>query len=79
MPSKRQQHLHQYTTNVSDVIRNKQERSKASFVIDHNGNSFFLYRGEKIAPKHFNLIFPIEIKTISNKGEACSARQKILQ
>lgn len=79
MPTKRTQHLHQFTTNVIQVIKNRIERSKASFIIDAHGNGFFLYKGDKIAPKHFNLIFPVEVKTISNKGEQCSTRQRMLQ
>lgn len=79
MPTKRTQHLHQFTTNVIQVVKNKVERAKASFIIDDNGNGFFLYKGDRIAPKHFDLIFPIDIKTVSNKGEDCSARQRMLK
>lgn len=52
------------TSNIAQVIKNKIERMKATFVFNSNG-SYYLYRGDKIKPEHFVMMFPIEpVKTI---------------
>lgn len=52
---------HRLTTNIRNVIKNKQERDKATFVITPT-NSFVYYKGDRITESHFNLMLPIEVK-----------------
>ena len=77
MASKRQQHLHQYTTNISQVLRNRVERAKASYI--NSGNNYFvLYNGNVLTPAAFDELLPIEVKCLSVKGEGCSSHQKLV-
>lgn len=50
-------------TNIIQVLKNKTERAKATFVISGN-NSFYLYKGDRIKEHHFDLILPIKIKPL---------------
>lgn len=46
------------TTNILQVIKNKQERNKAVFVYSPL-ESYYLYKGDKISQFHLDLILPI--------------------
>ena len=77
MPSKRQQHLFQYTTNISQVLRNKAERAKASYIVS-GSNHFVMYKGNVLTPDAFENLLPIEVKSVSVKGEPISTHQKLV-
>ena len=47
-------------TNIQQVIKNKQERNNATFVITPN-KQFYLYKGDRIKPKHFEMMLPVTI------------------
>ena len=77
MPSKRQQHLFQYATNISQVLRNKAERAKASYIVS-GSNHFVMYKGNVLTPDAFENLLPIEVKSVSVKGEPISTHQKLV-
>ena len=77
MPSKRQQHLFQYTTNIAQVLRNKAERAKASYIISGQ-NYFVMYKGNVLTPDAFEQLLPVEVKSVSVKGEPISTHQKMV-
>lgn len=77
MPSKRQQHLFQYATNISQVLRNKAERAKASYIVS-GSNHFVMYKGNILTPDAFENLLPIEVKSVSVKGEPISTHQKLV-
>jgi hypothetical protein len=56
-------------TNIRKVIENRREKATATFVITPGGDSYYLYKGQRIPEKHFNIMFPTEIKKVSDKGE----------
>ena len=76
MPSKKQ-HLFQYTTNISQVLRNKAERAKASYIVS-GSNHFVMYKGNVLTPDAFENLLPIEVKSVSVKGEPISTHQKLV-
>ena len=76
MPSKKQ-HLFQYTTNIAQVLRNKAERAKASYIISGQ-NYFVMYKGNVLTPDAFEQLLPIEVKSVSVKGAGCSLHQKTI-
>ena len=76
MPSKKQ-HLFQYTTNISQVLRNKAERAKASYIVS-GSNHFVMYKGNVLTPDAFESLLPIEVKSVSVKGEPISTHQKLV-
>jgi len=76
MASKKQ-HLHQYTTNISQVLRNKAERAKASYIVS-GSNHFVMYKGNVLTPDAFEQLLPIEVKSVSVKGNPISAHQKMV-
>ena len=47
------------TTNIKQIIRNKQERAKAVYIYA-KGIGYYLYNGCKVKPEHFDLMLPIE-------------------
>ena len=77
MPSKRQQHLFQYATNISQVLRNKAERAKASYIVS-GSNHFVMYKGNVLTPAAFDELLPIEVRNVSVKGNPISAHQKMV-
>ena len=77
MASKKQ-HLHQYTTNISEVLRNKQERAKATYVIKNDGAYFINYKGAILTPAQFEEMLPISIHNVGVKGQPVSAHQKMV-
>jgi len=54
--------------NISQVIENKKERQKATYVIDNNSEEYYLYCGKKVGVKDFEMAFPIEIIHNNPKG-----------
>jgi len=76
MASKKQ-HLHQYTTNIAQVIRNKMERAKASYIVS-GSNHFVMYKGNVLTPAAFDELLPIEVRNVSVKGNPISAHQKMV-
>ncbi len=48
-------------TNIKQVVKNKIERMKATWVVNGNG-SYWLYGNDRIKEEHFDLILPIEVK-----------------
>lgn len=59
----------QHKTNIVQVVANKRERGNATYVIPSSGEPYFNYKGERIKEKHFDMILPIEVKNVSDKGE----------
>lgn len=47
------------TTNVKEKITNQVVHRDATFVINPSGEHY-LYRGDKIKPEHFKMMFPVE-------------------
>ncbi len=47
------------TTNILQVIKNKAERNKATY-IENSKESYYLYKGDKLSEFHLNLILPIQ-------------------
>lgn len=78
MPSKRQQHLFQFTTNVMQVIKNKMERSNATYIEYPDGTRLIHYKGNVLTPDAFEQLLPIEVKPVSVKGEPISTHQKLV-
>lgn len=76
MASKKQ-HLHQYTTNIAQVIRNKMERAKASYIVS-GSNHFVMYKGNVLTPAAFDELLPIEVRNVSVKGNPISSHQKLV-
>jgi len=76
MASKKQ-HLFQYATNISQVLRNKAERAKASYIVS-GSNHFVMYKGNVLTPDAFENLLPIEVKSVSVKGEPISTHQKLV-
>lgn len=56
-------------TNICKVLENRRKRSAASWVITPAGESYYLLNKERIKENHFNLMFPVEVKKVSDKGE----------
>ena len=54
--------------NIGEVILNKSERSKATFVIDSEGESYYLYCGMRLREKDFESMYPVEIIASNPKG-----------
>lgn len=77
MASKKQ-HLHQYTTNISLVLKNKQERAKATYVIKNDGAYFINYKGAILTPAQFDEMLPISVHNVGVKGQPVSAHQKMV-
>lgn len=77
MASKKQ-HLHQYTTNISEVLRNKQERTKATYVIKNDGSYFISYKGAILTPEQLEEMLPISVHNVGVKGQPVSAHQKMV-
>ena len=76
MASKKQ-HMFQYATNISQVLRNKAERAKASYIVS-GSNHFVMYKGNVLTPDAFEQLLPIEVKSVSVKGAGCSLHQKTI-
>ena len=76
MASKKQ-HLFQYTTNIAQVLRNRTERAKASYIVS-GSNHFVMYKGNVLTPDAFESLLPIEVKSVSVKGEPISTHQKLV-
>lgn len=55
--------------NINEVIDNKRERLKATYVIDDTGNTFYLYCGMKLKEKDFENMYPVEIVHTNPKGD----------
>jgi hypothetical protein len=55
--------------NLAEVIRNKNERNKHSFVYKGNGESYYLMKGKKVSVKDFNKKFPIDYVYDAGKGD----------
>lgn len=47
------------TTNVKQKINNQAAHRAATFVISLYGE-YYLYRGDKIKPEHFKMMFPLK-------------------
>jgi len=77
MASKKQ-HLHQYTTNIAQVLRNKQERAKATYIIKNDGTYFISYKGAILSPEQFDTMLPIQVQTVGVKGQPISAHKKMV-
>jgi hypothetical protein len=77
MPSKKQ-HLHQYTTNIAQVLRNKFERAKATYIIKNDGAYFVNYKGAVLTPEQFEEMLPISVHSVGVKGQPISAHQKLV-
>jgi len=77
MASKKQ-HLHQYTTNISEVLRNKQERAKATYIIRNDGTHLFSYLGAVLTPEQFESLLPVSVHNVGVKGQPVSAHQKMV-
>lgn len=65
-------------TNIQTVMKNRLERAKASFIINSEGESYWLYRGQKIKEHHFNLILPVDVRPLGRTGGYCSSYQNLL-
>lgn len=74
----KKQHLHQYTTNISEVLRNRIERAKATYIIRNDGAYFVNYKGAILSPEQFNELLPVSVHSVGVKGEPISAHQKIV-
>jgi len=46
------------TTNILQVIKNKAERAKATY-IETAGKCFYLYKGDRIEPRHFEMMLQL--------------------
>ena len=46
------------TTNILQVIKNKAERAKATYIQEAD-KGYWLYNGCKITDKHFDLMLPV--------------------
>ena len=49
------------TINIKTIIANKIERNKATYV-SCSGKDYYEYKGDKIAPEYFAMMFSIEPK-----------------
>lgn len=65
-------------TNIKKVAANRILRAKASYVINQMGEGYFLLGGDKISEKHFELIFPVEIKKDAPVGGYCNSYQNCM-
>jgi hypothetical protein len=54
--------------NITEVIDNKRERLKATYVIDKDGNCYYLYCGNQLREKDFERMFPVDIINNNPKG-----------
>jgi len=54
--------------NINEVISNRTERCKATFVIDEEGESYYLYCGMRLREKDFEQMYPVEIISSNPKG-----------
>ena len=63
------------STNIKKVAENRILRAKASWVINPQGECYFLLGQDKINEKHFELIFPIEIKKDTPLNGYCNSYQ----
>lgn len=61
--------MYTISTNIKDVIRNKELRNEATYVITHKGEEYWLLRGDKIKPGHFELMFPIQVIQTKNYNQ----------
>jgi len=77
MASKKQ-HLFQYATNISQVLRNRTERSNATYIEYPDGTRLIHYKGNVLTPDAFENLLPIEVKSVSVKGEPISTHQKMV-
>ncbi len=54
--------------NISEVITNKTERSKATYIIDKEGEPYYFYCGMRLREKDFEQMYPVEIINTNPKG-----------
>ena len=54
--------------NIAEVITNKSERSKATYIIYPEGESGYLYEGMMLREKDFENMYPVEIISSNPKG-----------
>lgn len=78
MPNKRTAQRYQNQTNIVQVIKNKVERAKATYIINPDGSYMVNYLGNILTPAAFDTLLPIEVHTVSNKGEQCSSIQRLV-
>jgi len=46
-------------TNIKQVIKNKAERAKATFIYSKEGG-YWMHQGCRVKPQHFDIMLPIE-------------------
>lgn len=74
----KKQHLFQYTTNIAEVLRNKFERAKATYIIKNDGTHLISYLGAVLTPEQFENLLPVSVHNVGVKGQPISAHQKMV-
>lgn len=54
--------------NINEVVYNKRERMKATYVITPDGSCYYLYKGLTLKEKDFEAMHPIEVIKENPKG-----------
>lgn len=78
MANSRTSRCYQNTTNIAQVLRNKAERTQASYIISPDGNDFIRYKGAVLTVAAFDELLPIEVHNVTVKGIACSNHQRLV-